>query len=335
MAKKLDMGTETERAKPDVDIDKAKKLAEKIVQNVEKVMVGKPEAVRLAVIALISQGHLLIEDAPGLGKTMLARSLAKSIHCSFKRIQFTPDMLPGDIIGVTVYNQKTGDFEFHPGPIDAQVVLADEINRATPRVQSALLEAMEERQLTVEGVTHKMPSPFHVLATQNPIEYEGTFPLPEAQLDRFLLRINIGYPSVEEEIAIIEKQQIIHPIEQISPVVEVADVVMLQETVKKVYVDDLVKQYIVTLVEATRRHPSIYLGASPRGSLALFRTAQAWALLLGRDYVLPDDIKALAEPALAHRSLVSSAGQSQGKDSRTFIAEILKSTPVPGAIPER
>ncbi len=329
------MSTKTERAKPDVDIDKAKKLAEKIVQNVEKVMVGKPEAVRLAVIALISQGHLLIEDAPGLGKTMLARSLAKSIHCSFRRIQFTPDMLPGDIIGVTVYNQKTGDFEFHPGPIDAQVVLADEINRATPRVQSALLEAMEERQLTVEGVTHKMPSPFHVLATQNPIEYEGTFPLPEAQLDRFLLRINIGYPSPEEEVAIIENQQIVHPIEQISPVVGVSDILMLQETVKKVYVDDLVKQYIVTLVEATRRHPSIYLGASPRGSLALFRTAQAWALLLGRDYVLPDDIKALAEPALAHRSLVSSAGQSQGKDSRTFIAEILESTPVPGAIPER
>ena len=329
------MSTETKRVKPDVDIEKAKKLAEKIVQNVEKVMVGKPEAVRLAVIALISQGHLLIEDAPGLGKTMLARSLAKSIHCSFRRIQFTPDMLPGDIIGVTVYNQKTGDFEFHPGPIDAQVVLADEINRATPRVQSALLEAMEERQLTVEGVTHKMPSPFHVLATQNPIEYEGTFPLPEAQLDRFLLRLNIGYPTAEEEIAIIENQQIIHPIEQISPVVEVADVLMLQETVKKVYVDDLVKQYIVALVEATRRHPSIYLGASPRGSLALFRTAQARALLMGRDYVLPDDIKALAEPALAHRSLVSSAGQSQGKDSRTFIAEILEGTPVPGTVPER
>jgi MoxR-like ATPase len=329
------MSTETERTKPDIEIDKAKQLAEKIVQNVEKVMVGKPEAVRLAVIALISQGHLLIEDAPGLGKTMLARSLAKSIHCSFRRIQFTPDMLPGDIIGVTVYNQKTGDFEFHPGPIDAQVVLADEINRATPRVQSALLEAMEERQLTVEGVTHKMPSPFHVLATQNPIEYEGTFPLPEAQLDRFLLRINIGYPSAEEEVSIIEKQQLVHPIEEISPVVKVADVVMLQETVKKVYVDDLVKQYIVALVEATRRHPSIYLGASPRGSLALFRTAQARALLMGRDYVLPDDIKALAEPALAHRSLVSSAGQSQGKDSRTFVAEILESTPVPGTVPER
>ncbi len=321
-------------AKIDAKINRAKQTAQKIIQNVEKVMVGKPNVVQLAVIALISQGHLLIEDAPGLGKTMLARSLAKSIDCSFKRIQFTPDMLPGDIIGVTIYNQKTRDFEFHPGPIEAQVVLADEINRATPKVQSALLEAMEERQLTVDGVTHKMPAPFHVLATQNPIEYEGTFPLPEAQLDRFLLRINIGYPTSAEEISIIEKQQIIHPIEQISPVVEAADILMLQETVKKIHVSDLVKQYIVTLVEATRHHPSIYLGSSPRGSLALFRTAQARALLSGRDYVLPDDIKALAEPALAHRSLVSSAGQSQGKDSRTFIAEILASTPVPGALPD-
>jgi MoxR-like ATPase len=328
------METEARKGKIDADINKAKQLAEKIIQNVEKVMVGKTEVVRLAVIALISQGHLLIEDAPGLGKTMLARSLAKSIKCSFKRIQFTPDMLPGDIIGVTVYNQKTGDFEFHAGPIEAQVVLADEINRATPRVQSALLEAMEERQLTVDGVIHKMPSPFHVLATQNPIEYEGTFPLPEAQLDRFLLRINIGYPKSPEEVTIIERQQIIHPIEQIEHVVEATDVLKLQETVKKIYVDDLVKQYIVALVDATRQHPSIYLGASPRGSLALFRTAQARALLLGRDYVLPDDIKALAEPALAHRSLISSAGQSQGKDSRTFIEEILATVPVPGTIPD-
>jgi len=298
-------------------------------------MVGKQKAVQLAVIALLSQGHLLIEDAPGVGKTMLARSLARSINCSFKRIQFTPDMLPGDIIGVTVYNQKAGDFQFRPGPIEAQVVLADEINRATPKVQSALLEAMEEKQVTVDGVTHRMIPPFHVLATQNPIEYEGTFPLPEGQMDRFLLRINIGYPSLEEEVAIIERQQFVHPIEQISPVVETSDVLMIQETVKKIFVDKLIKQYIVTLVEATRRHPSIYLGSSPRGSLALFRTSQARALLEGRDYVLPDDVKALAEPALAHRSLLSSADQSQGKDSRIYIAEIVNTTPVPGAIPER
>jgi MoxR-like ATPase len=321
--------------KVESNINGARELAERIVRNVDKVMVGKTEAVQLAVIALISHGHLLIEDAPGVGKTMLARSLAKSINCSFKRLQFTPDMLPGDITGVTVFNQKSGDFEFHPGPIVAQVVLADEINRATPKVQSALLEAMEERQITVDGVTHKLPSPFHVLATQNPLEYEGTFPLPEGQLDRFLLRINIGYPSQAEEVAIIENQQLVHPIEQISHVVDAADVLMLQETVKKIYVDGLVKQYIVALVEATRHHPSIYLGSSPRGSLALFRAGQAMALLSGRDYVLPDDIKALAIPALAHRALLSSAGQSQGTDSRAFINEILETIPVPGALPDR
>lgn len=301
----------------------------------EKVMVGKEEAVLLAVIGLLSQGHLLIEDAPGVGKTMLARSLAKSINCTFKRIQFTPDMLPGDIIGVTVYNQKLGDFQFRPGPIEAQVVLADEINRATPKVQSALLEAMEEKQVTVDGITHRMIPPFHVLATQNPIEYEGTFPLPEGQMDRFLLRINIGYPSIEEEIAIIERQQFVHPIEQISPVVDTSDVLMLQETVKKIFVDSLIKEYIVKLVEATRRHSSVYLGSSPRGSLALFRAAQARALLEGRDYVLPDDVKALVVPALAHRVLLTSADRAHGNDSRACIAEILNATPVPGALPDR
>jgi MoxR-like ATPase len=317
----------------DSSIIKARESAEKIIRNIEKVMVGKSDAVQLAVIALISNGHLLIEDAPGVGKTMLARSLAKSINCSFKRIQFTPDMLPGDITGVSVYNQKVSDFEFHPGPIVAQVVLADEINRATPKVQSALLEAMEERQLTVDGITRKMPRPFHVLATQNPIEYEGTFPLPESQLDRFLLRINVGYPSLAEEIAVIERQQYIHPIEQIDHVVDAADVLDLQETVKKIYVDDLVKNYIVSLVEATRHHPSIYLGASPRGSLALYRASQARALLQGRDFVLPDDIKALAEPALAHRSILTSQGPSQSRNGRSTISEILEKVPVPGALP--
>jgi MoxR-like ATPase len=316
-------------------IETAQQMAVRIVQNVENVMVGKTEVVRLAVIALLSQGHLLIEDAPGLGKTMLARSLAKSINCSFKRIQFAPDMLPGDITGVSVFNQKIGDFEFRPGPVMAQVVLADEINRATPKVQSALLEAMEERQVTVDGVTRKMPLPFHVLATQNPIEYEGTFPLPEAQLDRFILRVNIGYPSPAEEITIIERQQFVHPIEEIDHVVDAADILKLQAAVRQIYVDDLVKQYIVALVGATRQHPSLYLGSSPRGSLALFRTAQARALLDGRDYVLPDDVKALAVPALVHRTLVSPAGQSQGKDGPTSIAEILDAVPIPGAMPKR
>jgi MoxR-like ATPase len=328
--------TRTEEVgKVDSAIASAQQLAEKIIQNVEKVMVGKTEAVQLAVIALISQGHLLIEDAPGVGKTMLARSLAKSINCSFKRIQFTPDMLPGDITGVSIYNQKIADFEFRPGPLTAQVVLADEINRATPKVQSALLEAMEERQVTVDGVTRKMPTPFHVLATQNPVEYEGTFPLPEAQLDRFLLRISIGYPSKTEEIAIIEQQQFVHPIERIEPVVDASDILRLQEAVKGIYVDDLIKQYIVSLVEATRHHPAIYLGSSPRGSLALFRTSQARALLNGRDYVLPDDVKTLAGPALAHRALLSSTGQSQGNDGRASIAEILETVAVPGTLPGR
>ena len=310
----------------------ARAMANRIIENIEKVMVGKTEAVELAVIALISRGHLLIEDAPGVGKTILARSLAKSIDCTFNRIQFTPDMLPGDVTGVTVYNQKSGDFEFHPGPIHAQIVLADEINRAAPKVQSALLEAMEEKQVTVDGVTHPVPSLFHVLATQNPVEYEGTFPLPEAQLDRFLLRINIGYPSLQEEIHIIENQQFVHPIEELGPVVDAQDVIDLQTVVRKVYVDDLVKQYVVNLVDGTRHHSSIYLGASPRGSLALFRSAQAYALIKGRDYVVPDDVKMLAVPALAHRAIISSAGQMHGRDGRAAITEILESVPVPGVL---
>lgn len=319
----------------DSDMVRAHQLIAEIIDNIEKVIVGKRKAVELALIALTSQGHLLIEDAPGVGKTMLARSLAKSLNCTFKRIQFTPDMLPGDITGVSVYNQKTADFEFRPGPIVAQVVLADEINRATPKVQSALLEPMEERQITVDGNTYLMPVPFHVLATQDPIEYEGLFPLPEAQLDRFLLRISLGYPSASEEIVIMDRQQYIHPIEQLSPVADAADVVMLQETVKKIYIDNLVKQYIASLVGATRHHHSIYLGASPRGSLALFRTAQARALMQGRNFVLPDDVKALAEPVLTHRLILPSTDRTQDRSGRASIAEILETVPVPGAIPGR
>ncbi len=309
------------------------RIAEQIVRNVEQVIVGKPRAVELAVIALLSHGHLLIEDAPGVGKTMLARGLAKSINCTFKRIQFTPDMLPGDITGVSVFNQKTADFEFRPGPIMAQVVLADEINRGTPRVQSALLECMEERQITVDGITYAMPSPFHVLATQNPIEYEGIFPLPETQLDRFLMRINLGYPSRSDEIIIMERQQFSHPIEHLSPVADASDLLILQEAVRKIYVDNLVKEYIALLVEATRRNPSIFLGSSPRGTLALFRTAQARALLQGRDFVLPDDVKALAEPVLAHRLVLHPTNGSKDKSGRASIAEILETIPVPGALP--
>jgi MoxR-like ATPase len=319
----------------DNSVTSAQKMAQRLADNVEQVIVGKRRVVELAVIALISKGHLLIEDAPGVGKTTLARSLAKSIDLTFKRIQFTPDMLPSDITGVSVYNQKTADFEFRPGPIMAQVVLADEINRATPKVQSALLECMEEAQITADGIPHQMPSPFHVLATQNPIEYEGTFPLPETQLDRFLLRISLGYPSVADEIAIMERQQYSHPIEELGPAASAADILALQEAVRNIYVDDLVKRYIASLVEATRHHPSIYLGASPRGSLGLFRTAQAHALLQGRDYVLPDDVKALAESVLAHRLIVSSTAQSADRSGKASIAELLETVPVPGTVISR
>lgn len=316
----------------DEGLTKAQDIAEKIIANVEKVIIGKSGAVELAVIALVSSGHLLIEDAPGVGKTMLARSLAKSVDCTFKRIQFTPDMLPGDITGVSVFSQKTGDFEFRPGPVISQFVLADEINRATPKVQSALLECMEESQITVDGITHRMPSPFHVLATQNPIEYEGTFPLPETQLDRFMLRISLGYPSQEDEITIVEQQQFTHPIETIEAVVGSDDLLELQTRVRDIYVDDLVKRYITSLVAATRDHPTIYLGASPRGSLALFRTSQARALLHDRDYVLPDDVKALAESVLAHRLIIRVTDVSQDRSGKASVAEILDSVAVPGTV---
>ena len=306
-------------------------LAERIVDNVEKVIIGKREEIQLTVIALLCQGHLLIEDVPGVGKTMLARALAKSIGCTFKRIQFTPDMLPSDVTGVSVFNQKTREFEFRPGPIMAQIVLTDEINRATPKTQSALLEAMQERQVTVDGVTYPIPEPFLVLATQNPIEYEGTFPLPEAQLDRFMLRISLGYPSPEEEIAILDSQQYVHPIETIGQVVDAQELLEAQEKVKEVYVDPLVKEYIVDLVNATRKHSDIYLGASPRGSLALYKAGRARAAILGRDYVIPDDIKALAVAALAHRLIVSPSARIKGIDAKTVVGEILESVRVPGA----
>jgi MoxR-like ATPase len=332
-------GSRGERVNSEVKVEssvlKAQGLVQKIIDNIERVIIGKRHAIELALIALLSQGHLLIEDAPGVGKTMFARSLAKSINCKFKRIQFTPDLFPGDITGISVYNQKTDDFEFRPGPIIAQIVLADEINRATPKVQSALLECMGEQQITVDGATYKMPHPFHIIATQNPIEYEGTFPLPETQLDRFLLRLSLGFPSAGNEIVIMERQQFVHPIEQLSPVTEADDLVQLQETVKTIYIDDLIKQYIVSVVEATRHHPGVNLGASPRGSLALFRTAQARALIQGRDYALPDDVKALAEPVLAHRLIVHLGVDAENRSGRTVIADVLEAVPVPGALPTR
>jgi len=306
-------------------------VAEKIIDNVAKVIFGKREAIELTVVGLLCQGHLLIEDVPGVGKTMLARSLARSIGCKFSRIQFTPDMLPSDVTGVSVFNQKNREFEFRPGPIMAQIVLTDEINRATPKTQAALLEAMEERQVTVDGVTYPMDKPFLVLATQNPIEYEGTFPLPEAQLDRFLLRINIGYPDKDRELDILDSQQYQHPINTIEQVVEEQELLAVQESLKEVYVDPLIKTYIVEIVNQTRRHPEVYLGASPRGSLTLYRTAQAFAALRGRDYVIPDEIKALAPAALAHRMIVSPAARIKDVSSDAVLTDILASVPVPGA----
>jgi MoxR-like ATPase len=306
-------------------------IAERIITNVETVIIGKEQEVRLALIALLCQGHVLIEDVPGVGKTILARSIAVSAGCNFRRIQFTPDLLPSDVSGVSIYNQKTGDFEFRPGPIVAQVVLADEINRATPKTQSALLEAMDERQVTVDGVTHKMPEPFIVLATQNPIEYEGTFPLPEAQLDRFLLRIHLGYPSMTDEVLIMEGQQRQHPIDALQRVTGPDEIMSMQRAVKDVYVDPLIKQYIVALVDTTRKHTSVYLGASPRGSLALYRTCQARALLDGRDFVVPDDVKELAYAALGHRIIVSPSARVKNVTAKEVVDQALERVPVPGA----
>ncbi len=306
-------------------------LAKKVVSNVEKVIMGKRKPVEETLLALLCQGHVLIEDVPGTGKTMLARAVARSIGCSFRRLQFTPDMLPSDVTGVSMFNQKTHEFEFRPGPVFAQIVLVDEINRATPKTQSALLEAMDERQVTVDGSTHLMEKPFLVLATQNPIEYEGTFPLPEAQLDRFMLRIHMGYPDKTHEIAILGAQQFIHPINQLEQVVSQEELLAAQEAVKEVYADDLIKDYIVSLCSATRNHPDVYLGVSPRGSLALYRTGQALAAIRRRDYIIPDDVKYLAEATLAHRLIISPAARIKNVDPREVIQDILSSVPVPGA----
>lgn len=302
----------------------------RVIQNIENVIVGKRSTIELAVIGLLCQGHLLIEDVPGVGKTMLARSMARSLGCTFSRIQFTPDMLPSDVTGVSIFNQVTREFEFRPGPVFAQVVLTDEINRATPKTQAALLEAMEERQVTVDGITHLLPKPFIVLATQNPIEYEGTFPLPEAQLDRFLLRLRLGYPEASEEIRVLENQQFQHPLEGLEQVVSAEELTLAQTDVKSVYVANGIKNYIVEMVRRTRKHPDVYLGASLRGSLTLYRTCQARAAINGRDFVLPDDVKALSEPALAHRIILSPAARLRDLTGEQVIGELVSDLPVPG-----
>ena len=306
---------------------------EKVLANVERVIIGKHHEVRLALVALLCRGHLLIEDVPGTGKTVLAKAIARSLGCTFRRIQFTPDLLPSDVTGLSIYNQKTQEFEFRPGPIMSQVVLADEINRATPKTQSSLLETMEEGQATIDGTTYSMPDPFLVIATQNPIEYEGTFALPEAQLDRFMLRIRLGYPELLEEIVILDEQKRTHPLEDLEVVCSVDELRAMQSAVRDIYVDPTVADYIVRLVSSTRSHPDVYLGASPRGSIALYRAGQALAGLLGRDYVIPDDIKALAEPALAHRVIIKTSSTIHDIQSASVVRELLDSTPIDGVRP--
>lgn len=300
-----------------------------IIENIEKVMIGKRHVAELSVIALLAQGHVLLEDVPGVGKTMMVRSLAKSVGATFKRIQFTPDLLPSDVLGVSIYNPKDMAFEFRPGPLMGNIVLADEINRTSPKTQAALLEGMEEASVTVDGATIEIPKPFFVMATQNPIEYEGTYPLPEAQLDRFLLKLKMGYPDILDEIEVLRRAETKKPIDTLTSVVSLEELIALQQRVKDVHVDDLVKQYIVTLAQATRQHPYVYLGASPRGSLALMKAAQAYTLLKGRTFVTPDDIQYLAPFVFAHRLILKPEARYDNVSTEDIIGRILLNTAVP------
>lgn len=310
-------------------MEDVKTVGERLMRNVEKVIVGKHYEVQSVLVALLCRGHVLIEDVPGVGKTTLAKSLAKSLACSFQRVQFTPDLLPSDITGVTIYNQKSEQFERHPGPVFSQILLADEINRAGPRTQSALLEAMEERQVSIEGATLPLPRPFLVLATENPIELEGTFPLPEAQLDRFLIRLTLGYPNEDEERGIMERFKLGNPLTDLAAVTSGEQLIAMQQAVRRIHVSAAIEGYILQLVRATREHPALELGASPRASLALFRTGQARAAIQGRSYVLPDDIKTLAPAVLVHRIIRSGRSRLRGRDNAAIIAELLESIPAP------
>jgi MoxR-like ATPase len=305
-------------------MDEVRQYAEQIIGNVERVIVGKRSAIELVIVALLCEGHVLIEDVPGVGKTMLARAIAVSLGSSFKRLQCTPDLLPNDVTGVSIFNQQTGEFQFRSGPVFANILLSDEINRATPRTQSALLECMGEDQVTVDGITYSLPHPFLVLATQNPIEYEGTFPLPEAQLDRFLLRLRIGYPGFEDEGQMLLKLQRVHPIESIGQVVDGSRLPELQRQVWEVHVDDTVRNYIVRLVQATRTHADLALGASPRGSIALFKASQAWAALHGRSFVLPDDVKHLVVATLAHRLIIRPESALRSRTAEQVMEQMLE-----------
>ena len=301
----------------------------KIEESVSRAIVGKRDTVEKLLVALLSGGHVLIEDVPGVGKTTLVHAVARSIGCSFKRIQFTPDLLPSDITGVTVHNMKHGEFEFKQGPITSNIVLADEINRSSPKTQSSLLEAMQERQITVDGNAYKLPEPFMVLATQNPIEYEGTFPLPEAQIDRFAMKISMGYPSYTEEKSILNKYKEDNPLEKMEPVVSVEELQKIQKSVEQVHVEETIQDYIVQIVQGTRGHKDVYLGCSPRGTLALFNNCRALAFIRGREYVIPDDVKELVQCTLAHRIILKSEVRIQGKDQASVLAEILRSIRVP------
>jgi MoxR-like ATPase len=300
-----------------------------IRENVQKVIVGKDDVINLALVGVLCEGHILIEDVPGIGKTTLARAMAASLGCTFKRIQFTPDLLPSDVTGINWFNQKSQEFEFRPGPVLTQIVLADEINRATPRTQSALLEAMQEQQVTIDGVTHLLPRPFLVMATQNPIELEGTFPLPEAQIDRFLLRLVVGYPAEDEENSILERYRSTTQIPELQPVTTPSEILQLQDERMKIRVEDSVRNYVVRIARATREHNEIQLGASPRASLALYHSAQAWAGIHGRDYVIPDDIKIMAPHVLTHRLMVSPQAQLRGRQPNQLVSDIVDSVPVP------
>lgn len=304
-------------------------IIEKVLQNIEKVMIGKRKVAELSVIALLAEGHVLLEDVPGVGKTMMVRALAKSVGANFRRIQFTPDLLPSDVTGVSIYNPKEMEFQFRPGPLMGNIILADEINRTSPKTQSALLEGMEESSVTIDGVTYMLEKPFFVMATQNPIEYEGTYPLPEAQLDRFLLKMKMGYPEMVDELEVLNRVQRSNPIETLEPVIDLEELRSLQSQIKDVHVDDTIKYYIVQLANRTRTHNSVYLGVSPRGSIALMKAAQSYAFMNGRDYVLPDDIQYLAPAVFAHRIILKSEAKFEGITAEDVVEHIIARTPVP------